>query len=100
MRNCGIKWSIHPYKGTLVDISYPKISEVSNKALKLWRQTLPVNGGSLFNILPRHIRDITDVSTDYFKSNLDKFLETIPDRPRTHTLLPVPINPITNKNLN
>ena len=100
MRNCGIKWSSHRYKGTLVDISYPKISEVSNKALNLWRQTLPVNGGSLFNILPQHIRDITEVSTDCFKSHLDKFLETIPDCPRTNTLLPVPINPISNKNSN
>ena len=83
-----------------MDIVYPKVSEVSNLALELWRQTLPINGGSLFNMMPRYIRDITDVSTDCFKTNPDKFLETIPDCPRTNTLLPVPINPITNKNSN
>ena len=82
----------------LVNIDHPKVSEVSNFALNLWRQTLPINGRSLFNMMPRYIRDIQDVSIDSFKNKLDKYLETIPDCPRTNNLLPVPINPISNKN--
>ena len=100
VRNCGIIWNNHPYKGTLVNNDHPKVSEVSNFALNLWRQTLPIDGRSLFNMMPRYIRDIQDVSIDSFKNKLDKYLETIPDCPRTNNLLPVPINPISNKNSN
>ena len=72
----------------------------TNKGLHLWRQSLPVNGGSLFNCLPQHIRDIKDVSVDCFKENLDKFLETVPDCPKTQYLNPAPINPVSGKNSN
>ena len=100
VRNCGLTWINQEYKGILVKIDYPKISLVSNRALNMWRRTLPVNGGSLFNMLPRTIRDISNVSVDTFKSCLDTYLEGIPDCPRTNTLSPDPINPITLRNSN
>ena len=100
VRNCGLKWYKHEYKGTLIEISHPNVSCISSHSLKLWRQTLPVNGGSLYNILPRELRDISGVSVNSFKNCLDKYLERIPDCPRAHPLLPDPINPTTNKNSN
>ena len=100
VRNCGIKWFDHIYKGTLIEFNHPDTRNVTNHALELWRQTLPINGGALFNILPRYIRDIKGVSVNTFKNHLDKFLESIPDCPRAYPLLPVPINPLSNKNSN
>ena len=58
LRNCDITWTKHPYKGMLVNITHPKVSEVSKFALILWRQILPINGGSLFDMMPQYIRDI------------------------------------------
>ena len=98
VENCGLNWYIHEYKGRLVKITHPK--GASNRALELWRQTLPVNGGSLFNSLPQYIRDISDTSVDSFKLKLDLYLETIPDCPMSSNLYPAPINPISGKNSN
>ena len=61
---------------------------------------LPVNGGSLYNILPKEIRNIKGDSTETFKNNLDKYLEKIPHCQRANPLLPDSINPISNKNSN
>ena len=36
----------------------------------------------LFNCIPGHIRDITESSTEYFKKQLDEWLEGIPDQPK------------------
>ncbi|KAG0716392.1 hypothetical protein GWK47_009852 [Chionoecetes opilio] len=41
------------------------------------------NGVRLFNCAPRHIRDLTGVTTDTFKHHLDKWLADIPDQPPT-----------------
>ena len=38
-------------------------------------------GPRLFNSLPRHLRNLKDVSTDIFKNRLDKYLKQIPDEP-------------------
>ena len=43
--------------------------------------SLPVHGARLFNLLPRHIRDISYGTVDQFKYQLDSWLETIPDQP-------------------
>jgi len=94
----GLKMYTHPYKGRFIDIVYPKSK--CTRAMTLWRQTLSANGGQLFNAMPQYIRDLTEVSIDTFKCNLDSYLETIPDCPLTSDLIPVPISPITNKNSN
>ena len=36
----------------------------------------------LFNCIPGHIRDITESSTEYFKKQLDEWLEGVPDQPK------------------
>ena len=36
----------------------------------------------LFNCIPGAIRNLTKVTTDTFKSHLDKWLKTVPDQPR------------------
>ena len=36
----------------------------------------------LFNVLPQHIRNITDKSTETFKHHLDKWLRSVPDTPK------------------
>ena len=37
----------------------------------------------LFNSLPRRLRNMTGVSTDTFKDHLDRWLQTVPDQPRS-----------------
>ena len=54
-----------------------------------WRMTgrlegsFSVNGPKLFNSLPSHLRNMTGVSPQDFKRELDKFLGTVPDEPLT-----------------
>ena len=43
--------------------------------------SLTVRGQKLFNILPKHLRDIKDCTKETFKSALDRYLRTIPDEP-------------------
>ena len=93
-----LEWYIHPHKGRLVQITRPKGANA--KALEIGRQTFPVNGGTLFNSLPYNLRNLTDVSMDRFKGELDSFLETVPDCPLSSYLFPDPINPISGKNSN
>ena len=40
------------------------------------------NTQTLFNCIPGTIRNLTGVTTDTFKSHLDKWLKTVPDQPR------------------
>ena len=43
--------------------------------------SLKVRGCSLFNILPKHIRNAENVTTNCFKKQLDKFLKSVLDEP-------------------
>ena len=47
----------------------------------LYESSLAVHGPKLFNVMPQHIRDLTNCSVATFKSNLDKYLCTIIDQP-------------------
>ena len=38
--------------------------------------------GRLYNCISGHIRDITESSTEYFKKQLDEWLEGVPDQPK------------------
>ena len=44
--------------------------------------SLPINGAKLFNIMPKSVRNLTNVSLDTFKRALDKFLNFVPDEPQ------------------
>ena len=48
---------------------------------KLNQQQITGIGVSLFNIIPKHIRNITNTNTESFKKALDKFLIQVPDEP-------------------
>ena len=45
------------------------------------RASFGIKGPRLFNSLPMHLRNLTGVSVDMFKSKLDKFLLLLPDEP-------------------
>ena len=45
------------------------------------RASFGIKGPRLFNCLPKHIRNLKGVTVNKFKSQLDKFLSTIPDEP-------------------
>ena len=51
--------------------------------------SLSVRGQKLFNILPKHIRDLKGCTKDSFKTSLDQYLRTVPDEPQiqSYTLL-------------
>ena len=98
--NFGIIWRKHPHRGTLIDIKQPKFYKVSNRALAVWRQSLAVNGASLFNAMPENVRNYEGKSLSGFKMTLDQTLETIPDCPPSQGLYPAPVNYITGRNSN
>ena len=43
--------------------------------------SLPFHGARLFNAMPSVLRNLTDISKDNFKLNLDKYLKTVHDQP-------------------
>lgn len=49
---------------------------------KLYENSFVVNGAKLFNILPKKLRDMVNVTLLSFKSALDNHLGTIPDEPQ------------------
>ena len=51
-------------------------------AQSLQENAVTVFGPSLYNSLPKYLRDIESVKTEKFKFELDKFLELIPDDPQ------------------
>ena len=55
--------------------------ECSAKLNTLRENSFGIRAPKLFNILPKHLRDITGVSANTFKHHLDKLLCTIPDQP-------------------
>ena len=60
----------------------PTISPSATCAIQTIRfSSLPSKGPRLFNVLPKHLRDMSGCSTERFKGELDRYLETIPDEP-------------------
>ena len=62
-----------------------KVAQYNRRAPDAVRQakeaSLPVHGARVFNLLPRHLRDISTGTVDQFKNQLDIWLQTIPDQP-------------------
>ncbi len=67
--------------GRLCNIPSSLKSTVSNKLQSLRDSSFCVNGPNLFNALPSHIRNMTNVGLPTFKAELDKYLKTIADEP-------------------
>ncbi|KAG0718303.1 hypothetical protein GWK47_052684 [Chionoecetes opilio] len=71
----------NPRRGRLC---YVQSTRASSKGLQtLIHHSFSHNGVPLFNCAPRHIRDLTGITTDTYKHHLDKWLADIPDQPPT-----------------
>ena len=57
--------------------AFNRVSRVSNT----YEGSMAVCGPKLFNVMPQHIRDLTNCTVDTFKANLDRFLCTVADQP-------------------
>ena len=83
--NCGLTVSHSERRGRLVIVPPLKGSP---SIRKLREQSFQVNGPKLFNCLPPSIRNISKVTIDEFKEQLDQFLANVPDEPNVDGLTP------------
>ena len=60
--------------GDVADGATAAVRQVQESSLKL-------KGAKLFNLLLQQLRDLDNVTVDMFKSNLDSWLENVPDQP-------------------
>ena len=67
-------------RGLLVQVP-PMAANCSAAVRKAKEASFNVKGSRLFNIIPKDIRNLSDTTTDLFKSRLDAWLSTIPDQP-------------------
>ena len=94
VQNPGVEESISENKGRLVRI--PPVKTKSSARVKPLREaTLQVHGGQLFNLLSKHLRNLTKCLLEVFKDKLYNFLSTIPDEPKIGQLTPDCCNPTT-----
>ena len=68
----------HARLGRKCDIPSVKNGRLS----KIREASLPFNGPQLFNLLPKHIRDLSGVKLTAFKAALDNYLRKVPDEPQ------------------
>ena len=62
----------------------PPMSRCSSTRVQTLREgSFSTHGAQLFNILPKEIRNLTNVELSVFKKALDKFLMTVPDEPQS-----------------
>ena len=60
-----------------------QIPNVPNTKLAKSREaSLSINGARLFNIMPKSVRNLTNVNLSTFKCALDRFLNCVPDEPQ------------------
>ena len=76
--NNKITSTIHARLGRKCNIPSVKNGRLS----KIREASLPINGPRLFNLLPKHVRNITDAKVPTFKAALDSYLSTVPDQPQ------------------
>ena len=92
--NCGLTSKSHERLGRICDI--PQIKTNSKMAVQTIREnSFQVNGPKLFNCLPKKIRNKRGCSIEEFKTQLDLFLENIPDEPKSDGYTPSALNQIT-----
>ena len=66
-----------------VACNYPALNTNPTRIRTLKEESFAVKGPKLFNNIPNEIRDeCLGISLDTFKSRLDKFLATVPDKPK------------------
>ena len=86
--NPGIKEaSENEYLGRRIII--PKINHRSRQAIQtLKEESFQINGAALFNSIPKEIRNMKKCSLEDFKTELDKYLQKLPDQPKIDDLIP------------
>lgn len=79
--NVGLIPNNHPRRGRLC---YIKRTEATTQRMEtVAYNCFSKNGARLFNAVPKAIRKLSGVKTDYFKLRLDRWLATISDEPPT-----------------
>ena len=82
--NCGVQVTTKSESRTGLKIEVPWCSDTPEGRLK--EQSFQVSGPSLWNTLPISIRNL-DTDLLSFKTELDKYLDTLEDNPRTGSTL-------------
>ena len=77
----GLQENTQPRRGRLCYVR--STLGTTHKVCTLVHNSFTYNGTSIFNSLPREIRDHTGTSLESFKRTLDKWLSRIPDEPPT-----------------
>ena len=76
--NCGVELAPEN-KRSGRKCKIPSLIPNGRRAIQTLRKnSFQINGARLFNCLPKKLREIQR-DQDFFKSELDKFLETVPD---------------------
>ena len=75
-----IRSTLKPRTGRLCIV--PTINRNAKTRVKTLKSSnFVINGPKLFNCLPSHLRNMTNCSLELFKTELDRFLELLPDEP-------------------
>ena len=69
------------------------IPQLKLQVRKLREASFQVSGPSLFNKIPKNLRNLTKCGQEEFKTQLDMFLTSIPDEPRAPGLVPAAVTP-------
>ena len=94
--NCGVTSKTHERLGRTCEI--PQLNKNSRQSVQTIREnSFQVNGPKLFNCLPKYIRNKRGCSIEEFKSELDIFLQKIPDEPKSEGNVPTASNQITGR---
>ena len=92
--NCGVSWEWDPNKGRMGII--PKMVKSAPDSVKSIRdRSFHYAAPRVFNLLPRCLRDLTGCSKESWKTNLDRFLELVPDTPAVGEYVPHRSHPVT-----
>ena len=59
----------------------PIATDCPSSVKRAMEASLWVKGAKLFNLVPQEIRNLTGVTVDNFKLNLDMWLQSVPDQP-------------------
>ena len=92
----GIKTKYNSSGGRQCEIA--EIAKKSSQRIQTLKEnSFTVNGHRHFNSLPKKLRNMTKCSVDEFKFQLDDFLKTIPDQPKTPGMEPEAMNQYSAK---
>ena len=97
--NCGAELSSENFRLER-KCKIPGLKSQGRQAIQTLREhSFQIYGARLFNCLPQKLRDMK-TSQDEFKEELDKYLSTVPDRPKIGKLIPSAVCRITGKQSN